>query len=59
MSDGDALFVLGTGRAGRSPGMLVLAAMAAEATARAVVRAVQAAESLRVGTLHLPALRDL
>jgi L-aminopeptidase/D-esterase-like protein len=58
-SDGDTLFALGTGRAGRSAGMLVLAAMAAEVTAQAVVRAVQAAESLRVGTLHLPALRDL
>lgn len=35
MSDGDTLFSLGTGRAGKSLGMMVLATMAAEATARA------------------------
>ncbi len=59
MSDGDTLFALGTGRAGRHPGMMVLGTMAAEATARAVVRAVQAATGLGVGALHLPAARDL
>ena len=37
-SDGDTLFSLGTGCAGKSPGMMVLATMAAEATARATVR---------------------
>ena len=46
MSDGDTLFSLGTGRAGKSLGMMVLATMAAEATARATVRAVQAARSV-------------
>jgi L-aminopeptidase/D-esterase-like protein len=58
MSDGDTLFTLGTGRAGTSPGMMVLGAMVTEATARAVVRAVQAARSVSVGGLHLPSVGD-
>jgi L-aminopeptidase/D-esterase-like protein len=59
MSDGDTLFALGTGRAGTSPGMIVLCTMAAEATALAVARAVRAATALRLGQLHLPAAGDL
>jgi len=59
MSDGDTLFTLATGQAGKSPGMMVLGTMAAEATARAVVRAVRAARGVRVGRLHLPAACDL
>ena len=59
MSDGDTLFALGTGASGKTPGMMVLGTMAAEATARAVVRAVQAAQSLTVGALSLPAAADL
>jgi L-aminopeptidase/D-esterase-like protein len=59
MSDGDTLFALGTGRAKISPGMMVLGTLAAEVTARAVVRAIRAAESVRVGKLHLPAARDI
>ena len=60
MSDGDTLFSLGTGRAGKSLGMMVLATMAAEATARATVRAVQAARSVTTGDgLYLPAMADL
>ena len=59
MSDGDTLFALGTGRVKASPGMMVLGTMAAEATARAVVRAVLAARGLTAGALHLPAARDL
>jgi L-aminopeptidase/D-esterase-like protein len=59
MSDGDTLFALGTGRAGTSPGMIVLGTMAAEATAQAVARAVRAATALRLGKLHLPAAGDL
>jgi len=59
MSDGDTLFALGTGRAGKSPGMIVLGTMAAEATALAVVRAIRAARALRLGQLHLPAAADL
>ena len=59
MSDGDVLFALGTGTAGRSPGMMVLGTMAAEAVARATVRAVRAAQGLTLGNLHLPAAKDL
>ena len=59
MSDGDTLFVLGTGHAKASPGMMVLGTMAAEVTARAVLRAVRAARTLRAGGLHLPAAADL
>jgi L-aminopeptidase/D-esterase-like protein len=58
MSDGDTLFMLGTGRAKQSPGMMVLGTLAAEVTARAVVRAVRAARSVRAGKLHLPAARE-
>jgi len=59
LSDGDTLFALGTGLAGKSPGMLVLGVMAAEAVARATVRAVRAARSLSAGPLTLPAASDL
>jgi L-aminopeptidase/D-esterase-like protein len=59
MSDGDTLFALGTGRAKTHPGMMVLGTMAAEATARAVVRAVLAARGLTAGALHLPAAGEL
>lgn len=60
MSDGDTLFSLGTGRAGKSLGMMVLATMAAEATARATARAVQAARSVTTANgLYLPAMADL
>ena len=59
MSDGDTLFSLGTGRAGKSLGMMVLATMAAEATARATVRAVQAARSVTTADgLCRPAMAD-
>jgi L-aminopeptidase/D-esterase-like protein len=59
MSDGDALFMLGTGRAGKSLGMMVLGTMAAEAVAMAVVRAVRAAQGITAGKLRLPAAGDL
>jgi L-aminopeptidase/D-esterase-like protein len=59
MSDGDTMFALATGRAKESPGMLVLGTMAAEVTARAIVRAIRAARALRVGNLHLPSASDL
>jgi L-aminopeptidase/D-esterase-like protein len=59
MSDGDTVFALATGLApSPSPGMMVLATMAAEAVARAVLQAVWAAEAVRVGDLQLPAARD-
>ncbi|MBS0317760.1 MAG: P1 family peptidase [Proteobacteria bacterium] len=57
--DGDTLFALGTGAAGKRFDMTLLGVMAAEATARAVVRAVLAARGIRVGTLTLPAAADL
>ncbi|MDE2413759.1 MAG: P1 family peptidase [Comamonadaceae bacterium] len=60
MSDGDTLFTLATGRHARHPGMLVLATMAAEAVARATVRAVLAARTLTTAEgLHLPCHADL
>ncbi len=59
VADGDTLFALATGRAASHPGMMVLATMAAEAVARATVRAVLAAESLNDNGLHVPAARDL
>ena len=58
--DGDTLFALATSRAPRHPGMLVLAAMAAEAVARATVRAVLAARTLTTAEgLVLPCHADL
>ena len=59
MLDGDTLFALGTGASGRSAAMMTLGMMAAEATARAVARAVRAAQGITVGALHLPACADL
>ncbi|MDA8456402.1 P1 family peptidase [Acidovorax sp. GBBC 3334] len=60
LSDGDTLFALGTGLAGKPLGMVVLATMAAEATARATLRAVLAARALTTSDgLHLPCAADL
>ncbi|RYF27225.1 MAG: peptidase S58 family protein [Comamonadaceae bacterium] len=60
MSDGDTLFTLGTGATGRALGMLTLVAMAAEATARATLRAALAARSITTASgLHLLAAADL
>ncbi len=60
MSDGDTLFALATCHVPpeAGPGMTVLGAMAAEAVARATVRAVRAATSLTWGELRLPAASD-
>ena len=53
--DGDTLFTLGTGASGKNPGMLLLATMAAEATARATLRAVQMARAITTAEgLYLP-----
>ena len=57
MSDGDTLFTLGTCHVA-SPGMLLLATMAAEASARATVQAVLAAQALQIEGLHLPCAAD-
>ena len=59
LSDGDTLFALATGDSGKSLGMMTLGAMAAEACALAVVRAIRAARGLSVGDLHLPAAGEL
>lgn len=59
MLDGDTLFALGTGSSGQSADMLLLATLAAEATARAVVNAVMAARSLTLGGQTWPAASDL
>ena len=59
LSDGDALFALGTGQSGKTAGMMVLGTLAAEVTARAVVRAIRAARSASSGGLHWPAACDL
>ena len=59
MYDGDTIFALATGKSGRTPSMVHLATLAAEVTARAVVRAVLAARSLTVGGTTWPAAREL
>jgi len=60
MSDGDTLFTLATGRQAQHPGMMVLATMAAEAVARATVRAVLAARTLTTAAgLVLPCHADM
>ncbi len=53
--DGDTLFALGTGHSGQPVNMLLLATLAAEVTARAVVNAVRAAQGLIIGEQHWPA----
>ncbi len=60
MSDGDTLFSLGTGRAGKRLGMMVQAPLAADPTARATPRAVQAARTATPADgRYLPAMADL
>lgn len=59
LSDGDALFALGTGASGKTLGMMTLGTMAAEACALAVVRAIRAARGVTVGDLHLPSASEL
>lgn len=58
-SDGDTLFALATGASGRTLGMMTLGTMAAEVTARAVVRAILAARGVELGGLRLPAAGEL
>ncbi len=59
MLDGDTLFAMGTGRAGRSASMLLLATLAAEVTARAVVQAIRSARGITVGAQAWPAACEL
>ena len=59
-SDGDTLFALATGASGLTPHLTLLGVMAAEVTARAVVRAVWQAQGLRgPGLPTLPSAREL
>lgn len=58
MSDGDTLFAMGTGKAGKTLGMMVLSTLAAEVTARAVVCAMHAARRVSYGTHSWPAACD-
>ncbi len=59
MSDGDTVFALGTGKSTHTLGMMRLSTLAAEVTARAVVRAVRAARSTTQGDTSWPAACDL
>ena len=59
MSDGDTVFALGTAKSGKTMGMMRLATLAAEVTARAVVRAVLAARTVEIGADRWPAACDL
>ena len=57
--DGDTLFGLATGEIPGPPDMMLLSTLSAEATARATVRAVQHAQSLRIGSDWWPAASAL
>jgi L-aminopeptidase/D-esterase-like protein len=57
--DGDTLFALGTGRSGKTANPLLLATLAAEVTARAVVNAVRTARGLTIGRQVWPAVGEL
>ena len=59
LSDGDTMFALGTGAAGKPAGMMVLSTLAAEVTARAIVRAVRAASGVTWGNTTWPAAAEL
>ena len=59
MLDGDTLFALATGASGKTLDMMVLAVMAADAVAQAVVRGARAARAHTLGNLHVPAANDL
>lgn len=59
MSDGDTVFALGTGVSGKPAAMMRLATLAAEVTARAVVRAVLAARGIDIDGSRWPAACDL
>lgn len=57
--DGDTLFALATGASGKTLSPLVLATLAAEVTAQAVVNAIRHAQGITVGAQHWPAAADL
>jgi len=57
--DGDTLFALATGQSGKIASMMLLCTLAAEVTARAVVRAVLAAKGIKSGSMSWPAATEL
>ena len=57
--DGDTLFAMATGDASAPPDLLLLTTMAAEATALAVVDAVQATQGVRTVLGYLPCAAEL
>ena len=59
MSDGDAMFALGTGQSGKPVAMMVLSVLVAEVTARAVVRAIMAAQGVSHNGTTWPSASDL
>lgn len=59
LSDGDAMFALGTGQSRKTAGMMVLSTLAAEVCSRAIVRAIQCARSVQAGNMYWPAAVDL
>lgn len=60
LGDGDTLFALATGASGREANVTLVGALAAEVTARAVLRAVRAATGLdEPGLPVLPSVSDL
>ena len=56
--DGDTLFALSTGTLAHPADMMLLSTLAAEVTAMAVVNAIEAASSLRLGNTWWPAKND-
>ena len=59
MSDGDTMFALGTGASGKTAGMMVLSLLAAEVTARAIVRAIRAAKGVSWNGNNWPSAAEL
>ena len=59
LSDGDTMFALGTGASGKTAGMMVLSTLAAEVTARAIVRAVRAAKGTSWNGNNWPSAAEL
>ncbi len=57
--DGDTMFALGTGKAGKPASMLMLCTLAAEVTARAIVRGATAASAFTGSSTHWPAATDM
>ena len=58
MLDGDTMFALGTGASRQTLSMMVLGTLAAEVTARAVVRAIRGARSITVGGMTWPSAHE-